>query len=590
MVVSFRRALRLVLLTALLGIAPGTLSVLSQDDLPEVPRERTLVTQGWDYYNQIPSADNFNPYLGALLHARNNQHYTINESLFYYDYFTGEVIPWIASAYEYNDDYTEVTLTLRDGVTWSDGEALTAEDVVFTIDTLKANAPELQLSSAMNTWVESATATDDTTVVVTLTKPGPRWVVDTFATGQTARFVVLPQHIWEGQDAKTFAFFDIEQGWPVGTGPYTLVRSGDDSVIFDRRDSWWAVDAGLVEALPAPERIVYVAAAAEAMPQLYISNSLDMGRSLSIGLWEGARAQNPALITWNESGPVWGAPDGCVYRLTFNNIHPPFDDVDVRRAINHAIDRDEIVALAYEGSTVPVVAPLASFSGVQAYLAPLMDVIEASGVGVYDPGMTASILESKGYALNEAGVWADSAGDVLEVNITMDAGNPAGPVLAQQLSEAGFDVSSDTLQGAAYTDAARAGTFDLHLWVHCGSTYDPWLTLEHYHSKYSAPEGEPTNNLRAYTRYSNPELDALLDQMEVMVPSPADPAYMDLVSQALAIYLRDLPDISLAEELQVIPFNTTYWTGWPDASNPYTHSFPPWDGFALAIYNLQPTR
>ncbi|NOG48236.1 MAG: hypothetical protein HND48_01405 [Chloroflexi bacterium] len=104
--------------------------------------------------------------------------------------------------------------------------------------------------------------------------------------------------------------------------------------------------------------------------------------------------------------------------------------------------------------------------------------------------------------------------------------------------------------------------------------HDPWLTLEHYHSKYSAAEGEPTNNLRAYTRYANPELDALLDTMETMVPSPNDPAYMDLVSQALAIYLRDLPDITLAEELQVIPFNTTYWTGWPSAADPYSHGFP----------------
>src|SRR5690606_5475893 len=250
------------------------------------------------FYNQVPSPDNFNPYLGALLHNRNNLHYTVYESLFYYDYFRGEVIPWIAESYEYNDDYTDVTITLREGVTWSDGEALTADDVVFTNDMLKANAPELQLSSAMNDWVTSATASDERTVEIELSRPGPRWVVDTFATGQTARFMVVPQHIWEGQDAKTFSNLDIEQGWPVGTGPYRLVRTGEDSVVFDRRDSWWAVDAGLVERLPAPERIVYVPATVEAMPQLYISNSLDMGRSLPIGAWEAARLQNPALITW----------------------------------------------------------------------------------------------------------------------------------------------------------------------------------------------------------------------------------------------------------------------------------------------------
>lgn len=585
--VSFRRVVQFVVLVALLAVGPG---VLAQGDLPEVPRERTLVSQGWDYYNQVPSADNFNPYLGALLHARNNLHYTINESLFYYDYFTGEVVPWLASGYVYNDDYTQVTITLREGITWGDGEALTAEDIVFTIETLKANAPDLQLSSAMNTWVASATAADDTTIIITLTKPGPRWVVDTFATGQAARFVVLPQHVWEGQDAKTFAFFDLAKGWPFGTGPYKLVRSAEDAVIFDRRDSWWALDAGLADALPAPERIIYIAAAPEAMPQLYISNALDMGRSLPIGLWEGARLQNPNLITWSDSGPVWGSPNGCVYRLTFNNIRSPFDNVEVRRAINHAINRDQIVALAYEGSTTAAVAPLASFSGVQAYTSLLSDVIEASGVGTFDLAMTAQILEGQGYSKNADGLWVDPSGAVFQFVVTAEANNPAGPVLVQQLREAGFDVTTDAQQGAAFTDAARAGNFDTHLWVHCGSTYDPWLTLEHYHSKYTAPEGQPTNNLRAYTRYANPEMDALIDAMEVMVPSPDDAKYVYLVSQALAIYLRDLPDITLAEERQVVPFNTTYWTGWPTAADAYSHGFPPWDGFVRIIHRLQPAK
>jgi peptide/nickel transport system substrate-binding protein len=62
---------------------------------------------------------------------------------------------------------------------------------------------------------------------------------------------------------------------------------------------------------------------------------------------------------------------------------------------------------------------------------------------------------------------------------------------------------------------------------------------------------------------------------------------VELVRQALEIYLTDLPDITLAEERQVIPFNTTYWTGWPTDAEPYTHSFIPWDGFALAIHNLE---
>ena len=58
-------------------------------------------------------------------------------------------------------------------------------------------------------WVASATVVDPLTVVIKLNKPGPRWVKDFLATGQSTRFVTVPKHIWDGQDPKTFANFDL---------------------------------------------------------------------------------------------------------------------------------------------------------------------------------------------------------------------------------------------------------------------------------------------------------------------------------------------------------------------------------------------
>ena len=75
-------------------------------EVRNVPRNRTLVSQGWDFYNQVPSTDNFNPYAGVLLHQRNSLHYTVNEQLFYTNHFTNEQIPWIGKSYTYNDDFT----------------------------------------------------------------------------------------------------------------------------------------------------------------------------------------------------------------------------------------------------------------------------------------------------------------------------------------------------------------------------------------------------------------------------------------------------------------------------------------------------
>jgi peptide/nickel transport system substrate-binding protein len=580
-------------LSRLLGATALTAAMLASgmavaQDVPEVPRNRTLISQGWDYYNAVPSVDNFNPYAGVLLHQRNSLHYTVYESLFYTNHFTNELIPWIGESYEYNDDFTEITIHLRDGVTWSDGEPLTAEDVAFTFDMLKGAAPDLLFSSAIDEWVASAEVVDPLTVVVTLNKPGPRWAADFLATGQSTRFVVVPKHIWDGEDPMTFTNFDLAAGLPVGTGPFALVKADASSLIFDLRDSWWAVDAGLADALPQVERVIYVPATAEAMPQLYATSQLDIGRNIQPGVFEAARAQNPNLTAWNAEGPVWGAPNGCAIAIRFNVQRAPFDDVALRQAINAAVDRDQIVNLAYEGSVVKALMPYSSYAGMLAYVDQVDDLI--APLDENSPEKVAEILTEAGYTQGADGRWANADGSPLQIEVQVAQGDPVGPVLGQQLQAAGFDALVSVLQAGAQSDALTAGSFEMSVFPHCGSLYDPWQTLEHFHSKYAAPEGQASTNLRAPTRYANPELDALLDAMEARQPSPDDADYVELVRQATEIVARDLPEIALFEEIQTQPFNTTYWTGFPSSADPYVAQPLPWEGFALVIHRLQPTQ
>jgi len=565
-------------------------SAATAQPLATVPRERTLISQGWDFYNQVPATDNFNPYAGVLLHQRNSLHYTINEALFYTNHNTNEIIPWLATGWAQSADHREVTVTLRDGVKWSDGEAFDADDVAFTFELLKATAPDLVFSSAIKEWVDSVTVVDPLTVKIKLTKPGPRWPQDFLATGQSTRFVVLPKHIWEGKDPKTFGFFDLAKGWPVGTGPYRLVKSDANSLIFDRRGSWWAVDRGVAKAMPRVERVIYVPATEQAVPQLFASNQIDIGRSIQPGAFEAIRVQNPGLKAWNEAGPVWGAADGCTFAIRFNLQRPPYDDPRVRRAIAVAIDRDQLVDLALEGSVETAALPLSSYGGVTAYVAKVKDLIDPVAMGRTDTAMTARLLAEAGFKRPAGGFWTKPDGSPWQLDLSTAQGDPQGPVLVQQLRSAGFDVINNAQQRTALNDAATTGNFEMTHGTHCGSLYDPWQTLEHFHSKYSAAPGAKVANLRAVTRYQNPEYDALIDQMEAMVPSPDNPAYMNLVRKAFAIYIRDLPEISLAEEMHTLPFNATYWTGYPSAKDPYVAPYIPWEGLALVIHRLQPTR
>lgn len=576
--------------TATLAALLVSTSLATAQSIPDVPRNRTLISQGWDFHNQVPSADNFNPYAGVLLHQRNSLHYTVNEALFYTNHNSNELIPWQAESYSYNDDFTEVTIKLRDGVKWSDGEPFDAEDVAFTFDMLKSAAPDLLFSSAIAEWVASAEMVDPLTVRVTLTKPGPRWAADFLATGQATRFVVVPKHIWEGEAPKTFANFDLDKGWPVGTGPYRLVKADTGALTYDLRDSWWAVDAGLADAMPQVQRIVYVPATQEAMPQLFANNQIDIGRSIQPGAYDAIRMQNPNLVSWNKEGPVWGAPDGCTFAIRFNTQRQPFDNLALRQAINAAVDRDQIVDLAYEGSVKKAVLPVSSYQGMLDYVVQLEAVTGVAELDERGQDKVDRLMAEAGFVRGSNGNWANADGSPLQVELQVAQGDPIGPVLAQQLQTAGFDALLSVQQNTALTEAMMAGNFEMTVGPHCGSLYDPWQTLEHFHSKYAVPAGESVKNLRAPTRYANPELDAILDQMEQLQPSPESEEYVALVKQATAIFARDLPEISLAEELHTLVFNTTYWTGYPSAENAYVAPYLPWEGFALVIHNLQPTQ
>jgi len=560
----------------------------SAQDVKQVPRNRTLITQGWDLYNQVPSPANLSPYNGVLLHQRNVLHYTVNEPLFFTNHVTNQLIPWQAEKLDVSADFRDVTITLRPGVRWADGAPFTSADVIFTLETLKANAPAMVMSGPIKEWVESASAPDARTVKIRLTKPGPRWASDTLATGQTTRFIVLPKHVWEGQDVKTFGFYDPAKGWPLGTGPYKVVRSDSNAIIFDRVEKWWAVDSGLVPALPAPERVIYRPATVEALPQLFSANEIDMGRALHVGALEAAMKRNPNLISWNKSGPVWGATAGCTHRLVFNNQSAPFDQAPARQAIAAVIDREQIVNLSWEGSAPAVMAPFASYDGVRVYTKQLDGEI-AAAVGKPEAARAERILTQAGFK-KVGGKWQLPNGQPWQVTINTQQADPIGPVITRQLEAIGIDAVFRPMQDAPYFDSLAAGTYNAAVFVHCGSLYDPWQTLEHFHSKYAPDAGARAANLRAITRYRNPELDALLDKMEARQPSANDPEYMALVRAAVAIVLREAPQVSLTEEMHPITYNTTYWTGWPTAADPYVAPFQAWEGFALVIHRLKPRQ
>lgn len=577
----------------LLGGAVALLmSTTALAQVEDVPRHETLVLTPWgDQPAQFANVENWHPYISSIAHQRDVMQFTVNEMMFYTNLNTGELIPWQAESYEYASDYMSASIQLREGVEWSDGMPFTAEDVKFTLEAIRDAPPESDGAAAYSEWIKDVVVNDPLNVTVNFNKPAPRFIRDYLALGHENHHPILPKHIWEGEDFASFTNYDLEKGWPVGTGPYKLVLSTTQQEIFDRRDDWWGAKIGF-EDLPAPKRITLVPVSSdEAMGQLHIANEVDGGRQLLIGTFEAARFQNEALKSWNAEGPNWGAPDGCDYTLVFNMQREPWNDVNLRYAINHAIDRDQLNDIGYEGSQKPVTY---AFSGYMAGTwlgegSPLQEVLDKYNLDNPSPELVEEYMAKGGYEKNADGVWAKD-GEAITVNVRTPAFiQPILAPLTQQLKNAGFDAQQAPVDDTWLPDI-QSGNFDTMVFVHCGSLSEPLETLQHYHSKFSRPEGENVPLVLAASRYENPEYDEIIDRMDaVLADTDPDSAYMKDAVAALDIALRDLPQIDLLEEFHVVTFNNTYWTGWPNAENPYVAPYTPWEAFNLVIHNLEPT-
>src|SRR6185437_12783918 len=132
--------------------------------------------------------------------------------------------PWLATKWEWNADYTQLTLTIRDGVKWSDGQPMTADDVAFTFQLMKDN----DSINGNAIPFKDITASGST---VTVTFGASQFVNQT----KVLTSIIVPKHVWStvGDPSK---YVDKD---PVGTGPYAIKSFTPQTVTLDVRDSYW---------------------------------------------------------------------------------------------------------------------------------------------------------------------------------------------------------------------------------------------------------------------------------------------------------------------------------------------------------------
>lgn len=329
--------------------------------------------------------------------------------------------PDLAARWEVSDDGLAWTFFLREDVTWHDGEAFTADDVVYTFNEIALNTELGANNMSYFSSLERVDAVDEYTVVFTLTKP-----VAALPAYLSFNTEILPKHIFQGQDPWDLISFNKEK--PIGTGAFKMesYTSGQSVRLIANPDYY--------DGAPKLERVEY---------KVLADVNTHVAQLLTGELSIFALDDQAALSRLEAARDIEIVPTYTprFFWIALNQENDLFTDVKVRQAMLHAVDRPYIIETVLNGYGTPA----------DAGISPAMQYYYNSDVPryEYDPERAARLFAEAG--------WEDSDGDgVLDKNGTPFSflfevgiqGNLVriGQIVQQQLREAGLDARFETLE------------------------------------------------------------------------------------------------------------------------------------------------
>jgi peptide/nickel transport system substrate-binding protein len=502
---------------------------------------------------------NFNPFSpDARLQAAQG---TIYEPMMVFNKATGELVPWLATEYDWNADNTTLTFKIRQNVQWSDGQAFTAKDVIYTFDLLKSNQALLNnIGSILTDDIDGWSAPDDFTVVFHFK------VVHTPALYLLANQLIVPQHIWK--DVKDPVTFTNEN--PVGTGPFTEVTKFEDQIYtIEKNPHYWQPGKPYFQGLRFP------AYPGNDQANLALANGeLDWAGNFVPDIDKTFVSKNPQDYHYYFLGG-----DGVL--LYLNPAVKPFDNANVRKAISMGIDRKMVVNVA-EFNYIP---PLDATGLSEEFKNWKNPAAVAAGTWTnYDVQTANNMLDQAGLKKGPDGIRIGPDGKPMKYSLLSPNGwtdwNSACQIIAQNMKDLGIEITLDTPEQNSWQEEVFQGKFQWSLgWSSGGAT--PYEFYRGQMSKLTIlPIGTDANE--NWNRFDDPAADTLIDQFG----QTSDPAAQkDIVNQLQTIFVNDAPALPLFPGPDWYEYTTTRFTGFPTKDNPYAPG-PPWNTPVFAPNSL----
>jgi len=348
--------------------------------------------------------------------------------------------PWLAESWEISEDGRVITFTLYGDSVFHDGTPLTADSVKFTYDRLLDPATASPTRNLMVGTLESIEVLDPLTVAFTFSQPFAPFFLNLYS----GYMGIVP----EGIDQQTFGRN------PVGSGPFMFERWDVGSQVILKRNPDYHTNRPDLQNRAAPylDQIVFRVVPEEGTRIAALeTGELDI---VPVPLEDASRLEadpSVSIVAWEEATNYLA--------VEFNPHKPPFDNVNVRRAIGFAIDPDEIVFGAWSGYATVNTNPV----GIgHAGHAP--DIAAEFGF-TFDPERAAAMLDAEGWVLGSGNV-RQRNGEPLRVLMYL-TGNPAyvraGQIIQAQLADVGVAVDLEVVDAGAFRDLLRGQNQHLNL-------------------------------------------------------------------------------------------------------------------------------
>lgn len=469
----------------------------------------------------------------------------------------GSYTPFLATGFTFTDP-TTLVYTMREGVKWSDGTPLSAKDVAFTFELLKKN----KALDTTGVWSQVASVSASAnTFTVKFTKPNVPFAAT------VAQVPIVPEHVWSAiSDPVKFT-----NAKPVVSGPFTLDTFAPTQYTLKKNGDYWQAQS------IAPSKVAFPAQSTnQSTNQLDVtSGKFDWSYNYLPDVKKTYVARDPKHFTY------WFPPGGTI-ALYLNLTKSPYDNVDFRKGVSQALNRDTIALKAVNGYMTA-----ASQSGVilpnqKNWLDPSLP---NSGVVTQNLAGAKAAFAKAGYT-DKGGKLVGADGKQVTMSIVMP-GNfsdwvAAGKEVVAELGAVGIHATLDLPQYAQYSDAIQSGSFDAALGGFGGSG-NPYTDFNNMlNSAYAAPVKTATAN--NFERFKDPAADAAL----AALASATDVAAQKKATYELEQIMYDqVPIVLMYYGGSWGLFSTKNFTGWPSASDPYTLPTPYNNALLVVVTHLK---